>query len=94
MEIKRKLDTVVEIENGSPLWLEVVHGSNVSNRMHCKMKDIITDRNGMELFGIKDIKISQGKAKALSNGPRNFVRLINQYGVKGMIKKVIGKLKR
>lgn len=86
-----------EIENDKPLWLEIVHETNVSNRMHYKSKDIVTEKDAFEQFGIEN-KIASGKLNGrlhvLTLIPGNAVRLLRQYGVKKTFVKICGKLKR
>lgn len=96
MEIAKNVNTV-ELDNTVPLWLEVVHSTNVSNRMHCSLKSLINDKSFLKRYGVINKKIESGlgsKIRILLNGPINLCRLIRQYGIYGILKKAIGKAKR
>lgn len=88
---------LAEVENDNPLWLEIVHETNVSNRMHHTSKDIITAKDAFEQFGIDNKLIASGfagKLNALLLIPGNAVRLLKQYGIKKTFAKIFEKLKR
>ncbi len=96
MDIQEKVN-VVEIDNTSPLWLEVVHGTNVSNRMHTNGDSIVKDSDALQIFGImsKNIRVPKSaKLYAYFNKPANAIRLIKQYGIKKTIAKVFEKIKK
>ncbi|AHL77661.1 hypothetical protein CH92_13915 [Stutzerimonas stutzeri] len=53
----------VFVSHDSPLWLQVIHGGNVSNKMHViKAREILTSEAVTEIFGVGEIrsfKVSQ-----------------------------------
>lgn len=88
---------VREINTIEPMWLEVIHSNNVSNRSHMGgSNSIVKDKNALNRFGIKNIKITTPKNILLYSIlilPKNFIRLFRQYGMGGIISKVFKKIK-
>lgn len=97
MEITENYN-VIEVETSEPMWLEVVHGLNVTNRMHFKQNDIISDVQAVTVFGLNPEKIKiqteNSFLAALIQKPKNALRLFKQYGISKTVKKVVGKVKK
>ncbi|MBQ7976541.1 MAG: hypothetical protein IJ300_12725 [Clostridia bacterium] len=96
MDIDKHL-VIIEKDSLEPMWLEVVHGSNVSNRLHIKSKDSVKDVHALQMFGIcnKEIKrLKFTKFYTLLSKPANAIRIIKQYGVCKIVGKIIDKLKK
>lgn len=96
MDIDKKV-SLNEVNTVHPNWLEIVHDTNVSNRMHFLLKDIVTGKNEFEQFGIQNKFIAE-KRKSIVRGillkPVNACRLLRQYGIKKTFVKIIGKVNR
>lgn len=77
---------MISLENTEPMWLEGVHESNISNRMHTKSDSILMDIDLGKEFGLESLENERNKAKAESyvrkNKVRNAFRLFKQYGIK------------
>lgn len=86
-----------DINTPNPMWLEVIHSNNVSNRSHMGGDNsIVKDKDALSRFGIEDTKISIPKNIILSYVlvlPKNLIRLFRQYGMRGIISKVSRKLR-
>lgn len=97
MEIRNELK-VNSINNYKPMWLEVIHKTNVSNRMHIKKSTINKDFTVFSEFGLnantQNINWIKSVVYSIKILPANIVRLIKQYGVKGILKKSSEKIKK
>ena len=92
-----KMLSVRSINNAEPMWMEVIHESNVTNRMHFKYKDIVQNIDLNHYFA-SQIEAEGGmysalqlRIMALLNKPGNAFRLYKQYGLKKIIKKLQGR---
>ena len=94
MEIKEHMKVFL-IDNTDPMWLEVIHDTNVTNRMHFKYDDILFGADLNILYAADVPKISQNRVKwwirSLLNGPYNALRLFHQYGPKKIALKIISR---
>lgn len=86
------------VSQPQPMWLEVVHDSNVSNRMHVKRDSIVREDAQLVDFGGK-IHLGKHAVRTASlyaafSKPINAIRLYKMYGTKGIVLKVKEKLKR
>ena len=92
MTIAEHMD-VVSINNEKPMWMEVIHDTNVSNRMHFRYRDILFDEDLKQRFAVDVPKMSRNRLKlrirALFNRPNNAIRVFRQYGLKKILRKVI-----
>ncbi len=93
-----KLFTTKMIQNKQPLWLEVVHESNVSNRMQVKRSSIVRTQAELAGFGgafpLGKHAVRTATIYAVFKKPINAVRLLKMYGVKGVVLKLKEKLNR
>ncbi len=90
--------TLKQIMLDKPMWLEVIHDYNISNRMHVKHRYILRDRAVLDGFGVP-LPIARnayvvGIFYAVFQRPINLMRLLKMYGVKGFFVKVVGKIQR
>lgn len=94
MEIEQSMK-VIHIGSEFPMWLEVVHATNVSNRIHAKYNELIRERQALEVFGIDNMVVrrSKGMVYAVFSKPRNMLRLLRQYGIVRTCKKIMEKIK-
>lgn len=87
---------VISIDNEKPMWLEGVHESNISNRMHTKANSILVDMDLGKEFGLTKLESERNKFKADSyirtNKFRNAIRLFRQYGIKKTFAKLRQKI--
>lgn len=77
-----------KIQNKQPLWLEVVHESNVSNRMQVKRESIVHTQEELAGFGAH-IPLASNAVRiatiyAVLKKPINAIRLLKMYGIKGI----------
>ncbi len=95
MEIGRNFN-VINVNNSNPMWLEVIHQTNVTNRMHIKLNSYVLDKNALRCFGLDKqiIEISVFKKIVILCLQRiiNLVRLFEQYGIKKSLKKIVLKI--
>lgn len=89
---------VININNSVEMWLEVVHESNVTNRMHFKKGNRITDikifdKYGLQYSELKLVDKNEYLAVCLQ-GPKNVIRLLRQYGLLKTIKKGYNKFSK
>ncbi len=89
--------TLKQVALAVPMWLEVIHDNNISNRMHVERKQIVRDAASLSAFGMP---LPIGKYAyyiayfyAIFQAPLNAMRLVKMYGVKGCAAKVIEKLR-
>lgn len=57
MDIDKKIK-LKEVNTEEPKWMEIVHGTNVTNRMHFSWKDVITDKSKLAQFGLSGIEVA------------------------------------
>lgn len=93
-----KLFEIEMVQNEQPMWLELVHESNVSNRMQVKRQHIVRKIEELDGFG-DHYALSAYAARiavvyALLKKPINAVRLYKMYGMKGVVGKIKEKLNR
>lgn len=97
IEIANFIDNLIESENKDPLWLEVVHDTNVSNRTHMKRKDIVYNKAAFSIFGISH-KNTSSKTKTIAylifQKPLNLIRISTQYNPKMILSKVKQKARK
>lgn len=90
MDINKFLP-VINIDNSNPMWLEVVHNSNITNRMHLKSDNFIYGKDLLKQFGLdielQDLSKSRKTINIVMQKPKNFFRLYRQYGLKKCFKK-------
>ncbi len=83
-------------DNKKPMWMEVVHESNVSNRMHIKYNSIIKENDLYEKFGLKNIEIEERlykhKIYTLLSKPMNLCRITRKYGVRKSVSLIVNKI--
>lgn len=75
VEVDRYFD-VVAINNDKPLWLEVIHSSNVSNCMRNHVNTITSYTSFKELFSI-DLNVENSRIK--NNLYVKFGRILNLF---------------
>lgn len=80
------------------LWMEIVHASNITNRMHIKIKDIIKRETILQDYGIKDELLNKKTIinayfYSIFNYPINAFRLLKMYGLKKVFIKLKEKIK-
>lgn len=97
MKIRQKYVVSICLEN-RPMWMEIIHKTNVSNRLHPKMKDLVSNFDILNQF---HVKINSRKQYGLGKKlyvifiiPINAIRLIGKYGFLGIIKKCVEKIFR
>ena len=96
MDIDKKIK-LKEVNTVEPKWMEIVHDTNVTNRMHFSWKDVITDKRKLAKFGLSGIEVatkSQAMRRYLMLKPDNMRVLLKKYGLKKTAVKVIEKIKR
>ncbi len=82
----------------TPMWLEVIHDSNISNRMHVERKHILREAAALAGFGMP-LPIARhayaiATCYAVFKQPINALRLLKMYGIKGCATKLREKLMR
>ncbi len=97
MEIEKDF-VVKEVFPADFMWLEVIHDSNVTNRLKIKRKNILRDKESLAGFGAA-LELSKNAYRiacfyAIFQRPINAARLLKSYGIKGCLAKVAEKAKR
>ncbi len=83
--------TLKQITLPEPMWLEVIHDSNISNRMHVSRRHIIRTEAQLAGFGMP-LAIAKNayliaSFYAIFKQPINAARLVKMYGIKGVVQK-------
>lgn len=79
-----------------PMWLELVHGSNVSNRMHTKTSLLVKDPKILEQLFCCAIPICldlKNRLYVVFLAPINGFRLLHSYNFKTFLRKAWNKLR-
>lgn len=91
-----QLYKINNIDNDEPMWLEVVHETNITNRMHFHAKDLIENDQLIKQFNV-DIKlkhINNKKMTEIGQKFKNTIRLFRQYGISKTFMKISSKIKK
>ncbi|MFC4652862.1 glycosyltransferase [Lactococcus nasutitermitis] len=79
-----------------PMWLELVHGGNILNRMFLKFSILVFDFSILKKFGILNVIPPQNRAitylLVIFNRPINAYQILSKYGIKKTVIKIFIKI--
>lgn len=81
-----------------PMWLEIVHGGNIINRMFLSFSRLIFDFSILKKFGYQEHTVARSRVVTymitLFNRPMNAYHIVVKYGLRKTMKKISKRLSR
>lgn len=95
MEIAKHFKVKFSSEK-KPMWLELVHGGNILNRMFLKFSILIFDFSILKRFGYFDVIKPRNRLitylLVIFNKPINAYQILSKYGIRKSLIKIFSKL--
>lgn len=85
-----------EVNTDYPNWMEIVHDTNVTNRMHFSIKDVVIKEKESEKFGIYNLKtanMATAIKRSIMLKPDNIRIVFKKYGIRKTTAKIIEKVR-